>query len=195
MKKLIMILVLLSSLMGCEYSLIDPTAIQEGFTEIEVSVLPRGGYDDSYDWTCPEIENLFNAFSRERYSDYETIEMLSTLVYYRTKYVRDPEVYGMLNVWQTPERTYNLRTGDCEDFSILTMYLVKKYLNRQCSIIRLRREDGGHAILKVYGKDREYYVDYKYIYSDLSSFTKKGYSVKEEVAYEEAMWICQMMCF
>lgn len=43
-------------------------------------------------------------------------------VYFNIDYVSE----GDRDRWQTPEYTYTFRTGDCEDFAILWMYLVEK---------------------------------------------------------------------
>jgi len=41
------------------------------------------------------------------------------------EYVKDSEAYGESDYWQLPRETLSLRTGDCEDFSVLLCSLLR----------------------------------------------------------------------
>ena len=60
------------------------------------------------------------------------------------------------NYWQSPEETYNLRTGDCEDLSIMFMYLACSCIGCKpelCIVNTLGMQ--GHAVVKI----DDYYYD------------------------------------
>lgn len=42
------------------------------------------------------------------------------------KYDYDKEFYGVEDYWASPEETWNNKAGDCEDTSILDLYLLKR---------------------------------------------------------------------
>lgn len=44
------------------------------------------------------------------------------------QYKTDQSVHGVDEYWQTPSETYALRSGDCEDWAILMMYLIRTNL-------------------------------------------------------------------
>jgi len=61
--------------------------------------------------------------------------------------------------WQTPEQTLERKTGDCEDYAILFMYLAYKYLNRNSSLIEIQYNghEDAHAVVRM--KDSGAWVD------------------------------------
>jgi hypothetical protein len=42
------------------------------------------------------------------------------------RYAPDTAGYGEIEYWATPEETYWSRSGDCEDYAILTLYLLER---------------------------------------------------------------------
>lgn len=87
----------------------------------------------------------------------------------------DEEIHGE-SYWQTPEETVKLKTGDCEDFCILFMWLCYQYLNMKPDMLILRRWGEDHTIVDY----RDYiFLDYynwyengDYIYIDTYSWNK-----------------------
>jgi hypothetical protein len=55
----------------------------------------------------------------EDLKSFDSIEAIDHWVKINIKYKYDP----WFDPWQTPEETLSLRTGDCEDFAILWLYL------------------------------------------------------------------------
>jgi hypothetical protein len=47
--------------------------------------------------------------------------------------------------WQTPAETLELTTGDCEDYSVLWLYLVYESTQEKGELIISRVNDAGHA--------------------------------------------------
>jgi predicted transglutaminase-like cysteine proteinase len=62
------------------------------------------------------------------------------------EYTLDSEVYGTEEYWQYPSETLTLRTGDCEDFSILL-----------CSLLRANGWDENEAFVVIGVKDSQYH--------------------------------------
>lgn len=79
-------------------------------------------------------------------------------------YKEDMDTWGVGDYWQTPEETIVLRTGDCEDFTILAMallYSIEVYselvlldvadgMNGKEWEDEPDRDIGGHAIIWIY---------------------------------------------
>ncbi len=79
-------------------------------------------------------------------------------------YKSDFDTWGVQDYWQTPEETLILRTGDCEDFTILAMALLRLAgiyselvlcdvadgMNGSEWEDELDRDYGGHAMLWIY---------------------------------------------
>jgi len=61
---------------------------------------------------------------RKRTDDQTVISLLSWVIDNIT-YMKDSERYKSPEVWQTPEETLLLKSGDCEDFSILLLCLMR----------------------------------------------------------------------
>jgi len=92
------------------------------------------------------------------------------------KYKKD---YG--NVWQTPEVTYRLRTGDCEDKAILMAYLWEKYFDIESELVILWSGWGWHVAVKYNSK---WYDPAMYYYE---SDVWDGAEVKAVYTYDEAI--------
>lgn len=62
------------------------------------------------------------------------------------EYTADNEVHGVAEYWQFPNETLTLRTGDCEDFSILL-----------CSLLRANGWDENEVYVVLGAKDEQYH--------------------------------------
>ena len=78
-------------------------------------------------------------------------------------FVYDWESTGVrgLDYWQSPNETVEIGTGDCEDFAILTMYLMNKYLGAKPQMVLVvLHEAGPHYFAihegKIYDAGREF---------------------------------------
>lgn len=67
----------------------------------------------------------------------------------RVAYVSDNSVYGR-DYWQTPERTLELKTGDCEDFCILFMRILHD-ARMDSELVIVESELGDHAMVCIAG--------------------------------------------
>lgn len=58
----------------------------------------------------------------------QTVQEVMTFVADRVEYQSDQSMYGESDEWQLPQQTYVWESGDCEDFAILAVYLLKQEL-------------------------------------------------------------------
>lgn len=109
--------------------------------------------------------------------DIKSPDSLELWLKYTIKYVADEEEY-----WQTPEETVKLKTGDCEDFAILAMHVLRSlgYRDVHLVVIAYKNEDVAHAVCvfkehngrysvfsnDFYIKTRKYTSEAAVIYSD-----------------------------
>lgn len=86
--------------------------------------------------------------------DYEdsTIEAVARWVDFWVVYTSDKELYGKSEEWATPEQTYWARKGDCEDYVILLMYLLRRDLGLNPRMIMGRIHGIGHGWVEVNGE-------------------------------------------
>jgi hypothetical protein len=156
MKKLIVVMVVLMGLMtACdmEYGTAE---------EIEIGNV----YDYDFENDIPEMKTVD--------------DVRIYLFYYNSKL--DFDSWGVKEYWQTPEETYLLRTGDCEDFCILFSYILKKQFNYTTEINIISKNNDFHAI--VYISETQQYIDVilKYIIDSIPN-------VIEHIPYSEAIWM------
>lgn len=91
------------------------------------------------------------------------------------------------NYWQTPEETYNLKTGDCEDLAMLFAYIIWTKLNiKNVYIIRLKIKTEYHIIVEVNSIWWEPIIGYEW-----KPYRKvgEGYKVIWRAPYVEAIWM------
>ena len=93
---------------------------------------------------------------------WETVEDVMVWVAKKIDYEPDDDVFGN---WFTPQRTYTLRYGDCEDFAILALYICKEFLDIEGEMYASTT----HAWVKIDGQEWEptlgvliEFVDYDY---------------------------------
>jgi hypothetical protein len=86
-------------------------------------------------------------------------------------YASDP-LGGAWDAWQTPEETLERRAGDCEDISILWLYLVNESFGEKGELVICDTSKGCHACARLNGK---YFYDIE------------GQTVIFTLSYDEAM--------
>lgn len=129
----IIIIVLLSVLSSCGYELwYEP---EYGFGEYEITQFINNNPDSS--------EN-------------QIMDYISTWVFQNIKYVSDP---SGKDIWQTPDETYLIRQGDCEDRTLLWMYFINYYLGYEPELWGVRVPGGLHAVGALPGKYYFYVID------------------------------------
>lgn len=64
-----------------------------------------------------------------------TIQEARAWVLNNIRYVRDIDSQRVPDYWQTPEETLELGTGDCEDRTLLFMYLCNKHLGKKPELL------------------------------------------------------------
>jgi len=111
-------------------------------------------------------------------STLDVIGWVSQHIVYKT----DWEAWGYPDYWQTPSQTYTKRTGDCEDFALLAMYLMHTAgIDSHLVLIDVR--ENGITSLHAYVRDVETGAmidpqDGSYISADDI----------EEISYEDAQY-------
>jgi Transglutaminase-like domain len=97
-------------------------------------------------------------------------------------YRSDEEVYGK-SYWQTPEETYRLRTGDCEDFALLFMYLTERTLRLETELIIVgyNSTSANHVVVGVGGEWYETTGGFRII-------DRSPYTYITRVDFETSMW-------
>jgi len=65
-------------------------------------------------------------------------------------------IHDKLDYWQSPDQTYQWRTGDCEDFALLAMYLIHRDLGGWPDLVIGIYDDGttrgGHGWVAYNGR-------------------------------------------
>jgi len=110
---------------------------------------------------CLLLFGCYEAYDEENnYAFLNIIEVTSSedalhFVYDYLTYKSDKEIHHQEDYWQSPEESYFLKTGDCEDYAIFFMYLLHEKLNIDSHLILLRGKNDlirGHALCFAEGK-------------------------------------------
>jgi len=115
---------------------------------------------------------------------FETVEEVLFFVEDRISYENDPSGVGVRDYWKNPAETYYSGKGDCEDFTILAMYLIYQELGIEGNMIIGVNEDSGHAWLEVNGVWWEPQKGGRNV--DRQGFDR--WPNRERVSYGEAMY-------
>ena len=101
-------------------------------------------------------------------------------IYENISNASDKDIHGEVEYWQTPEETYNLMTGDCEDMTILWMYLVHRYLDLSPKLycVKFNKRGTGHA----FAVDNEIYF---------TTYPLENYTTLKIYSYEEALVLAE----
>lgn len=96
------------------------------------------------------------------------------------KQVADSEDYA-----QSPEETYNLKTGDCEDLCLMTQYLLYNKLNIDSHSVRVNnlKTGKGHFVIQI---NNQYYE--AIVYKPIKNFNQK-YKITNTIPYCVAVWM------
>lgn len=84
---------------------------------------------------------------------FNDIDSIMSWLGYNIYWINDADVYGK-EYFQNPQETYDKRAGDCEDWCILAMYMIKNELGLYPNLIIAQRIDDhryGHAWIEVDG--------------------------------------------
>lgn len=133
-----------------------------------------------YQWDI-EVESMYNY---EFQNDIQVTD-LEDAVWYVAQEVEHKEEPSGIDYWQTPEETYSLKTGDCEDKAILLMYILQTKLNINSYLFLITRPNApiGHAMA---------YADNLFIFAIeelMSEQFPKNYILNSIVPYSEAIWM------
>lgn len=102
-------------------------------------------------------------------------------IFYRS----DKKIYGINDYWQTPEETLKLGTGDCEDYAILSQFILKKLGYKEVYIIVIaeKKKKSTHAVCVFKEHDKTYSV------FDNNSYERiRQPSVKKAITYLYPYW-------
>lgn len=100
---------------------------------------PFGGMAPVYDF--PDIP----------YLGFTSVESVLQWAAFNIRYVPDTIHYPDNEYWQSPIQTYIWRSGDCEDFAILSLYLIKTHLGIEGQMISGSVSGTGHAWISING--------------------------------------------
>jgi len=153
---------------------------------------------DTYDPIFSEIPHPFFDFENPPIPDGPPSPPYPTLVYpflrwmrYRIDYVSDDTTHNVLEYWQSPDQTYLSKKGDCEDFTVLGMYLIRQELGGWPGMVigRIYQNGvrlGGHAWIEYEGRQYEATMSGSEIID--GRFEGLAYKVVKIIPYGEAMW-------
>lgn len=95
-------------------------------------------------------------------------------------------LYDAEDDWQSPQKTWATKTGDCEDFALLLAYFLKNMgYSPEILMVELGTLDW-HVIVRVDGKYIEPQVSY-WDYDDFDTST-----IVHVYSYEEALKLCDI---
>ena len=98
-----------------------------------------------YAISFPKTTTLYRLKFKYQYNPYGLAKWLDKEIVYR----RDKED---IDEWQTPQRTFERRKGDCEDYAILAKYV----LGRGNILCVRNKEDKRHAVLIFWNNKKLY---------------------------------------
>lgn len=134
---------------------------------------PSYGDGSDYRWDLPEHD--FN-------HEWDVMLFVASHV----SYMRDIDNQGKGEYWQTPAETYYSGVGDCEDYTILAMYLLYTELGVESNMILGWPNSGGegHAWVEIGEHWWEPQVGLIYHKEEFDLWSKN----REVVSYGEAMY-------
>jgi hypothetical protein len=134
-------------------------------------------------WICDDYDPRFSNIPP---SQETTVAGICGVVAQRVHYTSDGAAHHVDEYWQSPDQTWTLQSGDCEDYALLVMYLIHVDLGGwpQLACGGQQRFDGtwaGHAWVEYNG--REYEPQNGFDVTD-----NPRYSTPRLVSYGHAMW-------
>lgn len=76
---------------------------------------------------------------------FDDVDSIREWVYFNIGYVDE-----IKDEWQTPEETYLIREGDCEDKALLMMWLIHRDLGGYPSLVKINADFGGYHAVVLY---------------------------------------------
>ena len=125
------------------------------------------------------------------YPNVTKVKVVLDYVNKNIKYVSDGTKWKLVDKWQTPEETWNSKTGDCEDGAML-IYSILRYIGVPEVLLRIAVGDvkgGGHCYV-VWRSDEnglEYPIDWCYWYS-ISNQLRIRYSARDDYLFGKSEW-------
>lgn len=164
MKKMMLILVMIVGLFGCEYREED---------EIEIGRIEN--YDFEND--LPEFEN---------------IQQLKDYMEENSEYISDFELYGVREYIEPPkEFYYNHMQGDCDGSTIFCMYLLNTKLNLYSEFVCARSKDTQKIHAFVYIPTKNIYIETTGYYYMNQEQVDYNYNIIHSIPYAEILWIAK----
>ena len=129
MKITVLLSVLLTIILICG---ILPSACSRGFShqpstinQMKLLVTPQ---DQTITQALQEaLATPDESISYTSSSSIADINKMRLWVYSNIKQTSDEALHGVSDYWQTPAETFNLKAGDCEDFAILMVSMMRAY--------------------------------------------------------------------
>ena len=115
----------------------------------------------------------------------ETIEDVMLWTAKHVTFYDDSVIHGVDEYWQTPYQTYIWKTGDCEDFVILAMYLIY----RDTGIVPQMVTGFDETVLSMHAWIRANHVYWDPQFGIRVPSYAEDYSDIESIRYDEVMWI------
>lgn len=136
--------------------------------------------DDPKDIEIGTIEN----YDFENDIKVKTVGAAMSYVISNIKYKRDDP-----NYWQLPEETYKLKTGDCEDFAIMLMYIMDKMnLYSELAVVNIIGTNVYHAM--VYYPEKNVFIDAtddQFIGAETVEMQR--FKIIYSIPYDETIWM------
>lgn len=98
----------------------------------ELILNPRSprDYIEMQDFVRPEETKTYLEDNLRRYFENDTWDDLDIIASkMKISYVSDEKRFNQLEYWQTPAEVLKIKTGDCEDWAITTLSLIRAYNN------------------------------------------------------------------
>lgn len=91
------------------------------------------------------------------------------------------EIHGRMDYWQSPIQTITWRTGDCEDFAILVLYLIHRDLGGWPELVYGRVLGNYHGWVRYNGREYE-------SLNGVDVTSNSAYRMIAVVSYGDALW-------
>lgn len=133
-------------MLGCNIGLFDTAEYRESYQPPEQDI-------PSIDYLIP------NKSWWDTYMPGPSVYVFTVMrvVQSNVEYASDSWQYGAIEYWATPEETWQSGLGDCEDYAILTLYLLERDFDIKGALVFGTNffSGEGHAWIRVDGQDYE----------------------------------------
>lgn len=145
---------------------------QESLADVEVG--------EMYDYVCAECDEI-------EIDEYGISQTVNAKISYTLSYISKNYKYQgeSGDYWKLPGEFYIDKGGDCEDFCIFAMYLLKDIYNIDTELVLLRKESMVHAM--IYSPETGYYYDVS-SFQCISEFSENTYIIWY-CPYPEVIWM------